>query len=173
MNFISRRDSTLDLLVSCLTYLCYDALADDLDEDRLRDNIIAGKYRFLAFASSSWFDLARQYVRLAPEERYVSALNGLMEQMYSELWNPSFQGDLNDDDGAGEKPLQLGHPPWPNAPEFISQTVRFRFYRDHPKEPWTLENGKSLQRNRLSQPNFKPTRGTNRRGKHWLTRLRR
>jgi hypothetical protein len=133
-------------LISCSTYLCYDALSEDLDDEQLRDNLLAGKYRFQAFASSSWFDLARQYVRLAPEEGHVSVVNGLMENLYYELKNPNFQGDMNPTGALSERPLQPGRLPWPSAHKFISESVRFRFCRDHPKEPWTVDNGKSRQR---------------------------
>lgn len=127
-------------------YLRYDALSGDLDDEQLRDNLFAGKYRFQVFASSSWFDLARQYVRLAPDEEHVGTVNGLMEHMYDKLKNPNFQRDINPVEAFSERSFQQGRPPWPSAHNFISESVRFRFCRDYPKEPWTIDNGKSRQR---------------------------
>lgn len=148
----------MDLLISCLTYLCYDAVCQDADEDQLRENLVSGKYRFLTFASSAWIDLVKQYVRitrtvnwrtpdvlhvyevLLDHAQSVGVLNALLENMLSELMNPKFQPSINDDTDASQAVNQLSRRTlWSEAPEFIAHSLRF--YQD-PDDLWTVDNGK-------------------------------
>ena len=139
------RDSTMDLLISCLTYLCYDSLnTTNLDPDQMRTNLLEGKYRLHVFASSMWFYLAKHYVRLvARDKRRLSALNAVMENMCSELTNPNFSLEPGDENGhPSPASLQPRPPqaPWLNAPEFVSQTLKY--LKDSQKDLWTSENSK-------------------------------
>ncbi|KAK1765267.1 hypothetical protein QBC33DRAFT_496016, partial [Phialemonium atrogriseum] len=138
---VSVCESTMDLLVVCLTYLCYNALGEELDEDQLRENLLAGKYRLQAFASSTWFTLVKRYIQLTQDENHLVVINGLLENLFSELGNPRFRNDIDEDTGSSRRPYQPGHSPWPEAPEFVSQTLLF--YKDRPKDLWTSDNAQT------------------------------
>ena len=145
LNFVDIRDSTMDLLISCLTYLCYDTLNNtDLDADQMRINLLEGKYRLHVFASSMWFDLAKHYARLVGrDESRLGALNVVMQNMWSELTNPNFSLEPGDENGhPSPASLQPGAPqaPWLNAPEFVSQTLKY--LKDSRKDLWTSKNSK-------------------------------
>ena len=135
------------MLVTCLTYLCYDALSEDLDEEQLRDNLLSGKYRLQVFASSSWFNLVMQYLRLLQNDGRHEIIDVLMQNLFSELVNPKFQDDADTRSGT-ENGQEAAHPDrllWPGAAEFLADTVRF--YDRHDKDGWTTNNGKP---NRIS-----------------------
>lgn len=138
--FLSQVESTMDLLIVCLTYLCFDALGDDLDEDQLQKNLFSGRYRLQAFASSTWFSLVKRYVQMTRDKNNLSVINGLMQNFFSELGNPKFRNEIDNDAGSNQGSFQQGRPLWPEAPEFISYALYF--HRDHPKDLWTSNNGK-------------------------------
>ena len=152
-DFISMRQSIRDLLDTCITYLCYDAVGPDVDEEQLRENILQGKYRFQAFASWSWSILARQYVRLTRDKTHLNGLNDLLRTLFTERENVEFGVDAESTesvDGLLLNPestqptndsARLRRQPWPEAPEFILQTIAF--YSDHPKDLWTVHNSKN------------------------------
>lgn len=130
------------MVITCLTYLCYDAMREDISEDQLKDNLLSGKYRLQVFASSSWFALVTQYLRLAQDDERHEVVNGLMGNLFSDMANSSFQNDAAASSGAKESqetadPLRLL---WPDAPEFLADTIRFQ--DDHGKDGWTSSNGK-------------------------------
>ena len=131
----------MDLLIVCLTYLCYDALRDDVDEDRVRENLLAGKYRLHLFASISWFDLVKQSLQLARDRNSLDALSGLMHNLFSELENPRARRDISHDGAASQTPPQPGNSLWPGAPEFASWTLRF--YKDQRRDLWKLDDGRT------------------------------
>lgn len=137
MPFVRLRDSTMDLLTTCLTYLSYDAVCGgrDADEEQtIHENLLAGRYRFLTFASSAWIDLVKQSARFGRRGGTLGALNELLEDKLSVLKNPKFQQpSINDNDDASRRPL------WPGAPELIAHSLRF--YQD-PDDIWTVDNGK-------------------------------
>jgi len=133
----------MDLLISCLSYLCYDAVCQDADEVQIRENLVSGKYRFLTFASSAWIDLVKQYVRITRQGRTFGALNELLENMLSELKNPMFQPGIDDDADAGQAADQHSRLLWPGAPSFIAHSLRF--YQG-PDDIWTVDNGKISSR---------------------------
>ena len=135
----------MDLLISCLTYLCYDTLnTTDLDTDHMQTNLLEGRYRLHVFASSMWFDLAKRYARLvARRKSHLGALNAVMQNMCSELTNPNFSLELDEEnDHPGPVSLQPGLPqaPWLDAPEFVSQTLKY--LKNARKDLWTSENSK-------------------------------
>ncbi|KAK0617622.1 hypothetical protein B0T14DRAFT_569112 [Immersiella caudata] len=144
-SFVSMRDSTMELLVVCLTYLCYDAVSDDeIEEGQIMENLLAGRYRLHVFASTVWFDLVKQWLRLTPHRGYLAALSGLMHNLNAELANPeAVQNTGNTGGQAGASthstPVTVvGVPLWPGAPEFISRA--FLFSKHQNQDTWTLNN---------------------------------
>ena len=137
------------MLITCLTYLCYDAVGEDLDKEQLQDNLLSGKYRLQVFASSSWFSLALRYLRLAQNDDRHEVINGLMQNLFSELANPNFQNDTGTTSGTVDS-QETADPDrllWPGAAEFLSETVRFHDHHD--KDGWTSNNGKSRKKTTL------------------------
>ncbi|SPO07054.1 uncharacterized protein DNG_09748 [Cephalotrichum gorgonifer] len=139
--FTSMIESTMDLLVACLTYLCYDALRDDLDDDQLRDNILSGKYRFQAFASSSWLILATKYARLTRDRSNLASINLLMQNLSDELTNPKFRNESGKDAGQDQVLASRANRLWPGAPEFVTNS--FRFHNSHTQDLWTMNNAET------------------------------
>ncbi|KAM7210216.1 hypothetical protein V8F06_014405 [Rhypophila decipiens] len=110
--------------------LCISSRAED--EQTIHENLLVGKYRFLAFASSAWMDLVKQSVRFGRRGGTLGALNELLEDKLSVLQNPKFQQpSINDSDDVSRRPL------WPRAPELIVHSLRF--YQD-PDDIWTVDN---------------------------------
>ncbi len=87
------RDGTLDLLISCLVYLCYKFLDGKVDKEPLQENLLSGKHRFHIYASSMWLDLAKQYIQLGGGEASSSAVSGLLTDLHEKLNNPEFKSD--------------------------------------------------------------------------------
>jgi len=147
-SFVSIRDSTMELLVVCLTYLCYDAINDDgLEDDQIIENLLAGRYRLHVFASTMWFELVKRSLRLTRDPSNFDVLSGLLNNLFAELENPRAMQDLADagHDGASGNtpPPPAGDPLWRGAPKFVTQT--FCFFTNQRKDLWTLENGKALR----------------------------
>jgi hypothetical protein len=143
----------MDLLVVCLTYLCYNALGGDLHQDKLRENLLSGKYRLQGFASSTWFNLVKKYIKMTRDEKHLAVINVLMENLFFELSNVNFRNDIDNGTESSQTLFQPIHPPWPEAPEFISHTLQF--YNDRPQDLWTSTNGKRSQ----SSPHFSRHKG--------------
>lgn len=144
------------MLRTCLTYLCYDAMREDLDEGHLKENLLSGKYRLQVFASSSWFTLVTQYLRSAQDDGRQEVIDGLMRNLFSDVANSSFQNDAAASSGAKDSqdtanPVGLL---WPDAPVFLADTVRFQ--DNHGKDGWTSSNGKP-KRNTVFLTSHKPS----------------
>lgn len=138
----------MELLVVCLTYLCYDAINDDgLEDDLIIENLLAGRYRLHVFASTMWFELVKRSLRLTRDPSNFDVLSGLLNNLFAELENPRAMQDLADagHDGASGNtpPPPAGDPLWRGAPKFVTQTLCF--FTNQRKDLWTLENGKALR----------------------------
>ena len=147
----------MELLVVCLTYLCYDAVNDDsLKDDQIIDNLLEGRYRLLVFASTMWFELVKRARRLTRDPSDLDVLSGLLNNLFAELENPRAMQDLadagDDGDSSNTPPPPAGDPLWRGAPRFATQT--FHFFANRRKDLWTSENGKTLRAHsmRLNSP---------------------
>jgi len=135
----------MDLLVTCLTYLCYDALGEDLDDDdeQLQKNLLSGRYRLQVYASSTWFLLVKKFAKMTRDEASLSTINVLTENLYSECENPNYNPDMKNNKGSHGVPYKTNQTLWKGASEFLYKTLRF--HTGYSDDIWTSNNGTTGQ----------------------------
>jgi hypothetical protein len=140
--FLNILESTFDLLVSTLAYLRHDLLRPDVAEDIAEENILAGRYRLQAYTSITWLRTVKKYVQLQVERNAEGfrALNELLDDFASELDNPDYRVEVDDDPKLGQNRDQAIYALtlWPGTPHFVDKALVF--WRDRPKDLWTCMN---------------------------------
>jgi hypothetical protein len=73
-NSISLSETTLDLAIRCLVYMCQSHHDPDLPGDEIDANILWGAYRLHHFSSSCWLGLIYGYLTLSGSEAIPDTL---------------------------------------------------------------------------------------------------
>jgi hypothetical protein len=144
-------ESTLDLLISCLSYLSFRSRQLEVERKDIVSNILVGKYRLQAVASTTWLPLVRRYLRYAHAPDDLEALNTLLHNFASELSDPEFlqhstsaKATSAAEATEAAKSQPAGSPlNWKDAPEFIRYMLTS--WKDRAEDVWTCDNGKTMR----------------------------
>ena len=94
-DFMSKAEASYSLGKVLLIYLLSGAFHEELQDGRLQENILAGRYRLHWFATTHWVTLIRRCVEQSRDLSAHPDMLQLLEQLGLELGNQRFDGQVN------------------------------------------------------------------------------
>jgi hypothetical protein len=92
---MSKAEANYSLAKVLLTYLCSGAFNEELQSERIQENILAGRYRLHWFATRHWVTLIRRCVEQSRDLSAHPDLLELLKQLVLELGNQRFDVQVN------------------------------------------------------------------------------
>ncbi|KAI0541608.1 hypothetical protein GGR58DRAFT_497799 [Xylaria digitata] len=133
--FIGEADAHYDLTMSILKYLSSNIFNLDLSDEKLKENILAGKYRLQSFASSQWIALASRCAKESKDNASAHAdLRTLLTRLILKLKNVEFEGKIDSLDVT----YQIPHFRNSNVSNMMGGILQFR--QDERHTDWTYDN---------------------------------
>lgn len=119
-------ESTANLAMCCVTYLCQDHHDSFLEPGQICDNILNGAYALHNFASTTWLQLVENYFSLTKELGPSPEMIHLLETLWEDRENDQFQSEENERRQPWLKSLQDDQP---ELHKFLCQVSEFRRLR--------------------------------------------
>lgn len=92
-HYINRLDANWDLARTCLSYLCSEVFDVGISRNKIAQNILDGKYRLQAYATTVWSTMLKQVVSdkeaLGKLEEIVKILEHLADVRHNIHFKPS------------------------------------------------------------------------------------
>lgn len=133
---ISEAEANFSLAKATLTYLCSGIFNEGLSAERLRDNVLRGKYRLHWFALGQWIALVKRCVESSKDRSASHELLELLLRLALERRNHNFHGEIEVKDLI----FRDIAPEWPELSQYICGVLQFR--RDDKQADWEYSNCK-------------------------------
>ncbi|RYP91269.1 hypothetical protein DL770_002587 [Monosporascus sp. CRB-9-2] len=88
--FINRIEVTLDLAVTCITYLCQPHHDQECSNEELQENVLSGFYAFHDYSSHIWFDLVLGCISSEEEKKLIPRLTNPLRFLLERRANNEF-----------------------------------------------------------------------------------
>jgi hypothetical protein len=116
-------ESTRNLAMSCITFLCQKHHNPQLLKDEIRENVVNGTYVLHEYAATTWLDLVEKCVHLDPTETAATDLVHLLEEISTVRSNLTYVAERDESEKLTMRTLKRMHP---QLFEMLSKVAQFR-----------------------------------------------
>ncbi|KAI0402243.1 hypothetical protein F4802DRAFT_618082 [Xylaria palmicola] len=131
---INMSEAYHDLALSTLTYLSSDIINVDISDEKIRDNILDGKYRLCWFATGQWITLALRCMKESKNPSTSPDLQALMLWLAITLKNGKFDKQTD----SSTPTFQYSASSFPEIAQMIDDVLDFR--RNELQTEWNYAN---------------------------------
>ncbi|KAI1122695.1 hypothetical protein F5Y10DRAFT_281496 [Nemania abortiva] len=131
---INMSEAYRDLALSTLTYLSSDIVNVKISDERIRNNILDGKYRLYSFATGQWIPLALRCMRESKNPSTSIDLQALLLWLAITLKNDEF----DDQTDSPAPTFQYSESRFPEIAQIIDAVLHFR--RNELQTEWNYTN---------------------------------
>ncbi|KAJ2997236.1 hypothetical protein NUW58_g707 [Xylaria curta] len=131
---INMSEAYHDLALSTLTYLSSDIINVNISDEKLRDNILGGKYRLYWFATGQWISLALRCMKESKDPSISPNLQASLLWLAMTLKNDKFEKQSD----SLTPTFQYSESSFPEIAQIIDDVLHFR--RNELQTEWNFIN---------------------------------